>query len=179
MLLLPVTSRLNEPPPFPIVATFPETDLTACCCDCQPCFPPCCAAERAFADAPRTSRPAREAQKTVFRIIDIGVSLLVMEGGVGILVQVPLQFRNYPSQSAKKCAALHFVRPISFMRRLCSAPANLPNSIASYPTYKRELYSHHNALLPQVNTVELPKTLLIARWLIHRVRKTGNFSEYT
>src|ERR1700751_1375984 len=88
-----------------MVEIFPETDFTDCCWASPPCFACCWAAEPRFADTPRTSRPAREAQETVFRIIDIGVCLLVNGGW------------NHPSQSAKKCATLRFPRPTAFSGR--------------------------------------------------------------
>jgi len=92
-----------------------------------------------------------------------------MEGGVGIPVQVPFQFRSCPPQSAKSAERFTSFDPHAFQGRFSSAPANFPNSIASHLPYKRELYSHRTLVFPQVNTVERAKLSA----------KGGKLAEYT
>jgi len=75
-------------------------------------------------------------------------------------VQVPFQFLSYLSQSAKSAERFISLDPYALQRSLSSATANFANSIASHPPYKRELYSHHTLVFPQVNTVERPKLSL-------------------
>src|SRR4029077_6421607 len=83
----PVTSSVNEVPPLPMAATLPATDLVDCFSDCD--WPDCEGiAEYDGLVIPRVNKPATEIPQRNLRIIELGISLLVIEGGVWCFRQV-------------------------------------------------------------------------------------------
>src|SRR5712664_3007316 len=80
----PLTSSVNEVPPFPMAATFPATDFVGCCV----CLSDCAWAFAGLALAalliPRANKRATEIPQRNFRIVELGISLLVMGGRVWI-----------------------------------------------------------------------------------------------
>src|ERR1700746_3406025 len=150
---------------------FPVTDFTACCWVSPPCFPPCCwAAEPRFADTPRTSRLAREAQEIVFRIIDIGLCLLVNGGWgrkscAGSLPAPKLSVAVCKKVPSASLPSTHSFLAPSFIRSRESRK-NLERPI---PLMSANFIHTTPSLFPQVNTLERRK-LFVRDWPIPAVR---------
>src|SRR6266851_6965477 len=106
----PLTSSVNEVPPFPMAATLPATDFVGCCV----CFSDCAWAFGGLALAalliPRANK-ATEIPQRNFRIVELGISLLVMGGRVWIAHAGSIPFST-TNQNRWFCSFLTQVHPI-------------------------------------------------------------------